>query len=86
MVKGVSKQDKRDFIEEVQARLSQDPDSFLSVTNYNDAKKWVKNMDPGHCGRLVDNGQHFLNIMQVALKGVNNPELELHFEDLRAKK
>ena len=87
MVKGVSKQDKKGFIKRVQSRLCDDPNSFLSLKDYNAAKKWVRQMDPKHCGKLVDNGHHFLNIMQVALKGANNrPQLESHFEQLRAEK
>jgi hypothetical protein len=85
MVKGISKEDKRDFIRKVESVLRKNPDSFFRLQDYNAAKRFVRDRDPRYCGRLVDNGQHFLNIMQQVLKSLNDPRLNEKFRQLQAQ-
>ncbi len=67
-MKGISKEDKNNFITKLATILSTQDGrtSFLALQSYNDVKKYVRKVDPV-CGKLVDNGQHFLDIMTRAL-------------------
>mmetsp|Transcript_29461 Transcript_29461/g.71156 ORF Transcript_29461/g.71156 Transcript_29461/m.71156 type:complete len:94 (+) Transcript_29461:87-368(+) len=86
-MKGISKEDKNLFIDQVATVLStpNGRSNFLSLGGYNDAKKFVRNIDPSHCGKLVENGQHFLNIMTRALAAVNDDDLTRRWEGLQAE-
>lgn len=70
-MKGISKEDKNNFITKLATILSTQDGrtSFLALQSYNDVKKYVRKVDP-ECGKLVDNGQHFLDIMTRALAQV----------------
>jgi predicted nucleotidyltransferase len=70
-MKGITKATKQAFIDEVVPNSA----SFLALKDYNAAKKYryvVRSSVDGDAGRLVENGQHILNIMEVTLDRLND--------------
>ena len=83
-MKGITKQDKVEFIEKVAKALSKTDarSKFLRLEDYNSVKKFVRNIDR-KCARLVDNGQHFLDIMTRALRIASDTALNAKLAALR---
>jgi hypothetical protein len=85
-MKGVSKQDKKDFIQEVTMALSK-PDrraTFLALQEYTGAQKFVRRAGVNPSSkRLVDNGQHFLHIMTQVLESLQDPQVTAKWHQLQ---
>ena len=84
-MKGISKADKAEFIRQVTATLSKRDGrgAFLRLKDYNGAKKLVRRVDEHHCGRLVDNGHHFLDVMTKALPALGDNEIDAKWTQLQ---
>lgn len=85
MGKKNNKEALRAIVNKAAAQLRQDPDSFLQLESYNDAKNWMRRCQTKASGRFVDNGQTFLNIMTRSLQQVGNGALSRKFASLQAR-
>jgi len=83
MVK-VPKADKNNFIEKVHLKMLNNSNTFLSLTDYNAAKTFVRRIDPQYCGRMADNGHQFPHIMEQALSAANDDKLRIKWKQLQA--
>lgn len=76
--------EKQAFVNNVTRRLVKNPQSFLHLKSYNDAKRWMRGTN-GCIGKYVDNGHSFLDILTRSLQQAGDSRLTTKFHRIQAE-